>query len=174
MLLAFVTVSGVTLARAGLVWDAEMQREREVELLFAGEQIAQAIRSFYDRSPGAKVFPRTLDDLLEDRRALVVRRHLRRPFADPMNGNAEWGLVRGPDGGIRGVYSRSSRVPFRTVGFSESVVLEGDGDTYASWRFMARVPEAMARPGGASSSAVTQPALRTGQTVDDATGSPVR
>lgn len=174
LLLVFVTVSGVTLARAGLVWDTESRRERETELLFVGEQIAQAIRSFHDLSPGAKTFPRSLDDLLEDRRTLVVRRHLRRPYLDPMTGSVEWGLVRAPDGGIRGVYSLSTQTPLRTAGLSASVVLEGDGGAYTSWRFMARAPLPVTAAGAASSVMHPQPTLPAGQQDDGAAGSLMR
>ena len=70
---------GIGLAKAGTVWQTEVQREKEKELLFIGEQYAMAIASYYESTPsGLKQYPASLKDLLQDNRFPAVRRHLRK------------------------------------------------------------------------------------------------
>ncbi|MCW5623146.1 MAG: type II secretion system protein [Burkholderiales bacterium] len=136
LLLFFVALTGVALARAGVVWDTMARRDREAELLFVGEQFRQAIRSYYENSPTAgKSFPRSLEDLLEDHRLPIPRHHLRQIYIDPMTGRADWGLIRVDGGGIIGVYSTSERAPLRVADLPEGVTLAGTGDTYTNWQF---------------------------------------
>ena len=67
MLLIFVI--GIGFAKAGIVWQTDVQREREKELLFIGEQYAMAIGSYYESTPsGLKQYPASLEDLLHDNR----------------------------------------------------------------------------------------------------------
>ena len=61
-------------------------------------------------------YPESLDDLLEDNRGLVTRRHLRKIFVDPMTGRSEWGLVR-VGGRIVGVHSLSDAIPVKQANF---------------------------------------------------------
>lgn len=142
MLLA-VAVIGIGLAAAGQSWSTAAQRDREQELLFVGEQFRRAIRLYHRNStdhatPGA-AYPKALTDLLEDRRRGNTQRHLRRLYADPMTGKAEWGLVttKAPDGDrITGVYSLSTLTPFKTSGFrEENRAFEGAGG-YSGWKFV--------------------------------------
>ncbi|CAK0781592.1 hypothetical protein CCP3SC15_930023 [Gammaproteobacteria bacterium] len=99
-LLFAVAMAGVALAATGVLWSTQRQREREQDLLFVGNQIRQAIRSYYEHSPGlVKRYPAKLDDLLRDNRFLTVQRHLRQRYMDPMTGAREWGLVMAPKGG---------------------------------------------------------------------------
>lgn len=141
MLLA-VAVVGIGLAAAGTLWSTEAQRDREVELLFIGEQFRRAIRLYYRNStdqntPGA-AYPRTLQDLLEDRRRGDVKRHLRQLYADPMTGKPDWVLLttRAPDGErLFGVHSRSGASALKTAGFSAADRdLEGKA-RYSEWKF---------------------------------------
>ena len=104
MVLFAVAFMGVVLAAAGETWQSVRQREREVELLFVGNAFRQAIGGYYEGTPGpAKRFPRSLEELLKDPRYLATRRYLRKIYVDPVTGKSEWGLVKGPDGGIIGV-----------------------------------------------------------------------
>lgn len=103
-LLILVALMSIVLAATGLVWHTETQREKERELLFAGEQFRRAIGAYYDRSPGEKKWPGKLEDLLHDRRFPTTQRYLRRLYVDPMTGSADWGLVKGPESEIVGVY----------------------------------------------------------------------
>lgn len=117
--LLLIAVMGAMLASVGSVWHTASQREKEYELLYAGEQFRSAIQSYYEKTPGAaKQYPKTLDDLLQDRRHSVVQRHLRKIFIDPMTGSNRWGLLMAEQGGIRGVYSLSNAEAIKTANFS--------------------------------------------------------
>jgi type II secretory pathway pseudopilin PulG len=135
-LLFAVAVAGVALAATGALWSVEAQREREVELLFVGNQFRQAIRSYYELSPGElKFYPMSLDELVKDNRYLGIRRHLRRIYLDPITGRSEWGLLMAPEGGIMGVRSLSDRTPFKRAHFFlRDTMLEGK-DRYSEWHF---------------------------------------
>jgi type II secretory pathway pseudopilin PulG len=134
----------VAFMAAGLAAIAEvamtaMRRDKEAELLFVGDQFARAIALYRASSPGAQQYPQRLEDLLADKRVPNVRRHLRRVYRDPMTGSADWGLVRGPGGGIVGVYSRSTTKPLKTANFPKGYEAFGNTASYAEWRFVAGV-----------------------------------
>jgi type II secretory pathway pseudopilin PulG len=137
-LLIFVVILGTGLAVAGTLWRTEVQREREAELLFDGQQIVHAITVFYERTPVGQRprFPRDLGELLEDRRWPVTQRPLRRIYLDPMTGKPEWGLVAAPDGGILGVYSLSELVPLKRSGFRPPYEDFASAASYRDWRFV--------------------------------------
>lgn len=138
-LLFAVALAGVALAATGLLWSTERQREREQELLFAGNQLRQAIASYYIRSPGlVKRYPAKLDDLLKDDRMLSVRRHLRRIYVDPITSLREWGVVMAPEGGVMGVYSLSSAKPLKQAGFSARDAGFEGAARYSEWKFVYR------------------------------------
>ena len=135
-LLILVALMSIFLAATGLVWHMETRREKERELLFAGGQIRRAIAAYYEYSPGEKKFPATFDDLLLDRRYPATRRHLRRLYADPVAGDTNWGLVKGPAGEVFGVFSRSSETPIKQANFgSRDAGFEGK-QRYSDWKFV--------------------------------------
>lgn len=137
VLLFAVALSGAVLAVAGTYASQERQREREAELLFAGDQFRGAIAHYYERSPGTvKRYPMRLEELLDDTRYLTVERHLRRLYTDPMTGVAEWGLVKAPDGGIMGIHSRSEKAPLKTGGFAPGFEQPAEARKYSEWRFV--------------------------------------
>ncbi|MFY9316607.1 MAG: type II secretion system protein, partial [Burkholderiales bacterium] len=72
------------------------------------------------------------EDLLEDKRYLTVQRYLRRVYADPITGKADWGLVPAPGGGIMGVYSTAAAKPVRDLGAA----------SYRDWKFAYEPPRA--------------------------------
>lgn len=132
-----VALAGMTLAGAGQIWQTEARREKEVELMFAGEQFRQAIGSYYENSPGLpKRYPDSLERLLSDDRFPTVRRHLRKIFFDPMRNMAEWGLIRKPGVGITGVYSLSTRKPLKRANFHERYATFADALSYQDWTFV--------------------------------------
>jgi hypothetical protein len=63
-------------------------------------------------------------------------RHLRRIYADPMTGDADWVLVQAPDGGIMGVHSRSERAPVKTGNFLLQNTQFEQAQRYADWKFI--------------------------------------
>jgi len=134
-LLLFIAIAGIALAVIGPVWHTEVQREKEKELLFVGEQMAQAIGSYYLSTPGeVKQYPVSLEDLLQDKRFPVIRRHLRKIYPDPMTGSPEWGLTK-QQGLIVGVYSLSKFKPIKQDGFPEKLASFSHAESYQDWRF---------------------------------------
>lgn len=134
--LFMVAILGVGLALAGEVWETLAKREKEAELLFIGEQYRQAIRRYYEGTPGGiKRYPRSLQDLLADPRHASTQRHLRKLYRDPLGGE-EWGLVKAPDGGISGVYSRSEQAPLKTGNFRLRDAGFASAKRYADWTFV--------------------------------------
>jgi type II secretory pathway pseudopilin PulG len=90
-------------------------REREDQLLRVGQAYRIAIKQYYETTPGStKQWPRVLEDLTDDKRFVVIRRHLRDLYPDPITRTADWGLIRAGDGGISGVYSTSIDTPVKT------------------------------------------------------------
>ena len=135
--LILIAVAGAGMAAYGEMASHAAQREKEQELLFVGNQFRQAIGAFYEGTPGAaKQFPKKLEDLLQDQRYPVVRRHLRRIYADPMTGKPAWGLIQAPEGGIIGVYSLSAAQPVKTGGFAARDGLSEGAQRYSDWRFI--------------------------------------
>jgi len=129
------------------------QRERETELLFIGEQFRNAIASYAAATPaGAARFPKSLADLLEDKRFPNVRRHLRRVYADPFTGAADWTLIT-QQGAIVGVASSSSRQPLKRSGFVRADAAFAEASTYAGWRFDAQAIAGAAAPAVAAAPA---------------------
>lgn len=107
-LLFLLAMGGAVLAASGQRWSGVMQRERERELVFRGQQIAAAIEA-YRNAPGVTPpqWPGSLEDLVEDRRGPHTLRHLRRAYADPFTGEPDWVPIPAEDGRWRGVHSRS-------------------------------------------------------------------
>lgn len=137
-LLFLVAGLGVSMAAIGTLWHSAVQREKEAELLFVGDQYRRAIESFMKASPnGAQQLPKSLDELLLDPRFPQTVRHLRRLYPDPITGAAEWGLLKDAAGGISGVHSRSERTPFKTRNFPKAYEEFADKGEYRQWIFTA-------------------------------------
>ena len=135
-LLLFIAIASIALAAIGPVWHTEAQREREKELLFAGEQYAQAIGSYYESTPGGvKQYPASLQYLLHDHRFTGIKRHLRMLYRDPMTGGNEWGLIK-EQGRITGVYSLSGQRPLKASGFPVAWAAFASAEKYAAWQFI--------------------------------------
>lgn len=132
-----VALAGIVLAAAGQLWQTEARREKEVELMFVGEQFRQAIGSYYESSPGMpKRYPDSQERLLFDDRFPIPKRHLRKIYFDPMTGKTEWGLIRKPGIGIVGVHSLSTRKPFKRANFHERYAKFADAVSYQDWAFV--------------------------------------
>lgn len=137
-LLFLVAGLGVALAAVGTVWETAARREKEVELLFIGDQYRRALESYYRASPEqAKRFPSSLTDLLSDNRFPNTVRHLRRLYRDPMNNGDEWGEIREGEE-IVGVYSLAAGIPFKQAGFPKSYDDFDEKESYQEWIFLAR------------------------------------
>lgn len=137
-LLLAVALVGTLVAAAASHWHLEVQREKEQELLFVGNEFRQAIVSYAAATkPKARPYPMSLDDLLLDERTVEKRRHLRRIYADPMTGRAEWGLVRMANGQIIGIHSLSDGQPIKQAGFRRRDEGLMGRAKYSEWQFLA-------------------------------------
>lgn len=136
MMLIAVAIIGIGLAGTAEVWSLAQQREKEAELLFVGNQYREAIGRYYDSTPGGgKRYPEKLENLLEDKRYPMPIRHLRKLYADPLTGKAEWGLMEAPDGGIMGIYSKAAGAPLKQAEFGNRDRTFHEAPTYGEWRF---------------------------------------
>lgn len=144
--LFIVAILGGGLALVGEMWQTTAQREKEAELLFVGHQYRSAILRYYLSGP-QRQYPRALADLLKDARMPQTQRYLRRVYADPMTGKAEWGLIKAPDGGILGVYSLSEEATFKRANFKRRDAALAGAQKYSDWKFVPTVPApAAAKP----------------------------
>ena len=85
VILAFaIFVLSLGLMLAVPIWQTQIQRELEAELIFRGKQYVEAVRLYQLKNPGK--FPSNLDELVEEN-------FLRRPFPDPMTTHGEWNLI---------------------------------------------------------------------------------
>lgn len=132
-MLVTVAVVAVMLMEAGTLWSSVLQRERELELLARGNEIRRAIGLYYQ---AGSTFPKSLEDLVLDRRQPTIKRYLRRVYTDPLTGNAEWGVVAGPGETIMGVFSQAKGRPFKQGNFSViNHSFTGQG-SYQGWVFL--------------------------------------
>jgi type II secretory pathway pseudopilin PulG len=135
--LIVVALIGAGLAMIGQTWHAMAQREKERDLLFAGQQIQRAIEQYYENSPvAAQRFPRKLEDLLRDERYPTLHRYLRKIYVEPMTGTTRWGLVEYPGIGITGVYSLSERPPMKKANFPPQFTQFSAAAKYSDWKFV--------------------------------------
>lgn len=136
-LLFAIAFIGLLLASAGQVWKMAAQREREEQLLFVGREFGRAIAAYRAASPDAPgQGPRRLEDLVEDRRSLVTRRHLRRIYHDPMTGGIEWGLVKSGEF-IVGVHSLGEGKLLKTANFLPGEEAFAGAASHRDWHFLA-------------------------------------
>lgn len=144
LVLFFIASIAVGLSAVGELWSTSRQQEREVELLFAGNAIRQAIGAYYLATPGPlKQYPASLEQLLKDPRFPDTQRYLRRLYPDPITGSTEWALIKAPQGGIMGVASASEAAPLKRAGFrapnqvfEEQAIRLKDKLRYRDWEFV--------------------------------------
>ena len=152
-LLFAIVLLGVVASIAMAVWHTQSRREKEQELLFVGEQYMKAIAAYRAvLVNGQGAFPKSLNDLLEDRRFPMPVRHLRKRYPDPVANSPEWGLVRSGEG-ISGVYSLASELPLKQAGFGACCSEFTKARSYADWKFVAAagsVPAPTSVPGASS------------------------
>jgi hypothetical protein len=114
----------------------QAQRDREAELMRIGDEVVAAIGAYYEKSPGnVRQYPPSLDHLVEDRRFVGIKRHLRRVYADPLAPGSPWGLVLRADGSLEGIYSNAPGQPVHSA-----------APSYADWKFVFVPPPVQPRP----------------------------
>jgi type II secretory pathway pseudopilin PulG len=100
-LLALMTVLALFAAAAAPSVRQQAQREREVEAIFRGEQVATAISLYYSSRQGRfgagdASLPTSMDQLLEGLPMGTRKVQILRPSAarDPLSESGEWKLIR--------------------------------------------------------------------------------
>ena len=84
ILLFAVAILSIGLLVAVPVWQTQIQREREIELIFRGKQYVEAVRKFTVKKP--RDYPKSFEELLEEK-------CLRKLFPDPMTREGEWLVI---------------------------------------------------------------------------------
>ena len=142
VVLFMAVVVGLGAGVAGTTWQTIVQRAKEEELYYRGDQYRRAIGSYFkgNQVGQTNAYPSRLEDLLKDPRALHKVRHLRKLYPDPLTGK-EWEEIRDSAGKIIGVHSSSDKVPFKKDGFPETYKEFAKAESYADWRFI-YTPEA--------------------------------
>lgn len=137
--LIFILVT--TLAASSLVvaHTTQVQRDKEEQLLFVGDQYRRAIASYYSTVPSgsARSLPPSLEVLLSDPRFATPIQHLRRLYPDPMTGRADWTLVM-ENGGVVGIRSQSGKAPIKRQGFVRGYEQFEGKQLYSDWVFSLR------------------------------------
>ncbi len=135
--LFLMALMALSLTGASTLWEIEQRREKERELVFIGRQYVAAIGSYYNAASGGdKLYPPNLEELLRDSRYPNVKRHLRKPWRDPMTGTANWGLVMDPQGRVMGVHSLAMGIPIKQKGFGNLEAALADKSSYRDWVFI--------------------------------------
>lgn len=135
-LLFVIIVLGLAAGVGARYWSMEASREAEEELIFRGRQIAAAIKNYYDEGHGGNRYPRSLQELVDDKRFPVAKRHLRKLYSDPVTGKSDWKTIAAPDGGIMGVASSSEKEPLKKKNFPYGLKDFEDRSSYGDWLFV--------------------------------------
>jgi type II secretory pathway pseudopilin PulG len=95
--MAVMTLFAIALLAVAPAVQQEVQREKELESIRRGEEIADAIRQYVIYHKGAKL-PESIDDLLEGLPQGTKKRQILRPSAatDPLSEDGKWRLIK-PD-----------------------------------------------------------------------------
>lgn len=134
LLLAVVSLGLSTVSHS---WSIEARREKEQQLIRIGQLYVQALERYRRVSPGTdKRLPLELDELLLDQRFVGTVRHLRRLYPDPVSLGQSWGVIRGDDGRIRGVYSLSQEEPLIKSTVSRPGLRLPAATRYSDWQFV--------------------------------------
>jgi len=66
------------------VWQTQIQREKENELIFRGNQYVEAVRIYQMKHPGS--FPHSFDEMIDEK-------CLRRLYKEPMTKHGKWDII---------------------------------------------------------------------------------
>lgn len=149
--LALLVLAGLVALVGAQVWATTLQREREAELLFVGDQYRRAIDSYWHASPApVKTLPTSIEQLLADDRFPRPVRHLRRAYVDPVTGRP-FALIK-LGNGIVGVHSTDRSAPLKRSGFPPRYLDFEQAAGYDQWRFVFAAPR---RPGAGTPTAAS-------------------
>lgn len=93
-LMAIMTLIAILLLAVAPSIQREVQREKEIEAIRRGEEVAEAIRQYVNFYQGTRL-PSSIDDLLEGLPDGTKKRQILRPSAavDPLSEDGKWLLV---------------------------------------------------------------------------------
>jgi len=134
-LLAIIAIASAATLQVGSVVHRHAAEE---ELLEIGTEFRSALVSYANATPpGQARLPHSLQDLLRDPRYPNLQRHLRKLYADPITGKAEWGTVLAQNGtGIIGIHSLSEAPPIKIGNFDPSFQGFSGKTSYREWVFV--------------------------------------
>jgi type II secretory pathway pseudopilin PulG len=138
-LLTAIVILGITLTAAGKYWQNILQREKEEELLFRGNQYVLAIERYSKAIPGLQSrAPSSIDDLFSD----TSKRYLRRRYKDPITGGdfvEIFTIIGGQTKQLTGVHSSSDKEPLKQSNFPADPLYFKDFEgkkKYSDWQFV--------------------------------------
>lgn len=149
MLLVAAAILAVGLLVAVPVWQTQIQRENEDELIFRGNQYVEAIRLYQKKFPNQ--WPKSMEELYK-------QRFLRRRYPDPMTRDGRWniilqdvsslprtgGVAKSQAGGQRLLLVPEASLPdipnphvlgVASISTKASLRLYNDEDSYDKWLF---------------------------------------
>jgi type II secretory pathway pseudopilin PulG len=135
-LLLMLMLVGVGALAAAEVWSTARKREREVQLLWVGDQYRRAVESYWRATPGArKVLPSSITQLLNDDRFPNPVHHLRQAYRDPMAEDVDFEPVV-INNALVGVHSTSKEAPMKHAHFPRRYTQFADAEDYSQWQFV--------------------------------------
>jgi type II secretory pathway pseudopilin PulG len=96
--MAMMSLFAIALLAIAPTVQQEVQREKELESIRRGEEIAEAIRQYVEYYRGSKL-PDSIDDLIEGLPNGTKKRQILRPSAatDPLSEDGKWRLIKADD-----------------------------------------------------------------------------
>ena len=121
-LMAMMTLLAIAMMAVAPSVHYQVQREKELEAIRRGEEVAEAIRQYTYHYQGAK-FPNSIDDLLEGIPYGTKKRQILRESAaiDPLSEDGKWGLVPLESGTMRNFTRRVQNYNNGALPSSENV-----------------------------------------------------
>jgi type II secretory pathway pseudopilin PulG len=131
-----LVIAAIGMQGAAVMWQQQTQRANEALLLEVGEAYRLAIGRYYESTPQpVKQYPMSLNELVEDKRFPVLKRHLRKLYTDPFFARQGMTLVF-RNGRIVGVHSQSLLQPIRSAGYQEFESGFNGAKHYREWQFI--------------------------------------
>jgi len=145
-LLLMLMLVGIGALSAAEIWSTARKREREVELLWVGDQYRHAIESYWRITPGPrKVLPSSISQLLNDDRFPNPVHHLRQAYRDPMAEDVDFEPVI-INNALVGVHSTSKAAPMKHAHFPKRYVQFASAEDYSQWQFIFMPPTKLGTP----------------------------
>src|SRR5262245_7901632 len=172
-----IVLIGISISVAAQQWRTVVQRDKEEELLYRGDQIKHAIEAYYRDggpqglgavpvpAPGTKPivaqYPSCgsegkdcFKDLLGDPTS-HKKRYLRKAYKDPMT-NEDWLWIKTANNRLVGVHSGSLKQHFKKSNFPEEYKCFEQAEAYYDWVFRF-VPVAAPQAGGENNAVQEEP-----------------